>query len=76
MEEEPSTFSILRREQCRSLPLEKLYGRLEALERAESKDVEEIRRKYASEISDLQRQISSAIDNRSDQYMIGVNQRN
>ncbi|KAJ3104213.1 hypothetical protein HDU97_009468 [Phlyctochytrium planicorne] len=53
----PPVFHILRKEQCRSLPLDKLRMRLESLEKAESHEIEEIRKRYTQEIAEIQRQV-------------------
>ncbi|KAJ3110764.1 hypothetical protein HDU96_006285 [Phlyctochytrium bullatum] len=57
-----SPFCILRKEQCKTLPLEKLYLRLEALQEAESKQLEDIRRKYAAEMAEIEKQLKSKPD--------------
>ncbi|KAJ3294852.1 hypothetical protein HK104_003224 [Borealophlyctis nickersoniae] len=41
-----SPFNILRKEQCRSLPLDTLYKRIESLDREEDRTLEEIKQRY------------------------------
>ncbi|KAJ3197492.1 hypothetical protein HK101_003190 [Irineochytrium annulatum] len=51
-------IAIRSQEQCKSLPLEKLYLRLERIETEEQREMEDIRRRYAAEMGDVQRQIA------------------
>ncbi|KAJ3333973.1 hypothetical protein HDU76_000105 [Blyttiomyces sp. JEL0837] len=51
-----STFTVLRRELCNSLPLDKLQKRLENIQAAEAKDIGEIRRRYMAEAQALSKE--------------------